>query len=47
LLILAFTLVIVVGKALTGRNFRRAMRYNLLVTIVASPLTYVGMWLRP
>ncbi len=47
LLILAFPLVIVVGKALSDHNFRRAMRYNLLVTVVASPITYVGMWLRP
>jgi hypothetical protein len=47
LLVLAFPVVIVLGKALADRNFRRAMRYNLLVTLVASPITYVGMWLRP
>jgi len=47
LLVLAFPVVIVVGKAPADGNFRRAMRYNLLVTLVASPITYVGMWLRP
>lgn len=47
LLIVAFPLVIVVGKALSDVHYRRAMRYNLLATIVASPITYVGMWLRP
>ena len=47
MLVLAFPVVIVVGKALADQNFRKAMRYNLLVTLVASPITYVGMWLRP
>ncbi len=47
LLILAFPLVMVVGRALSDRNYRRAMKYNLLVTLAASPITYVGMWLRP
>jgi hypothetical protein len=47
MLIVAFPLVIVVGKALSDRNFRTAMKYNVLVTLVASPITYVGMWLRP
>lgn len=47
MLIVAFPLVIVVGKALADRNYRRAMRYNLIATLVASPITYVGMWLRP
>ena len=47
LLVLAFPLVIVVGKTFAGSNFRKAMKYNLLVTLVASPITYIGMWLRP
>jgi hypothetical protein len=47
MLIVAFPLVIVVGKAFSDASYRRAMRYNLLTTIVASPITFVGMWLRP
>jgi hypothetical protein len=47
MLIVAFPLVIVVGKALSDRNYRKAMKYNLLVTLLATPITYVGMWLRP
>ncbi len=47
MLIVAFPLVIVVGKALSDRNYRKAMRYNVMVTIAASPITFVGMWLRP
>jgi hypothetical protein len=43
----AFPLVLVVGAALDGRAYRRAMRLNLLATVVLSPITYVGMWLRP
>ena len=47
LLILAFPLVIVVGKALADAQLPASDEVNLLATIVASPITYVGMWLRP
>ena len=47
LLVDGFPLVLIVGKALGDRGYRRAMRYNLLATVVLSPITYVGMWLRP
>ncbi len=47
ILIDAFPLVLAAGAALDGRAHRRAMRAGLLATIVLSPITYVGMWLRP
>ncbi len=47
ILVDAFPLVLVVGMALGERAYRRAMRYNLLATVVLSPITYVGLWLRP
>jgi hypothetical protein len=47
ILVDAFPLVLVAGAAWEGRAYRRAMRLSLLATIVLSPITYVGMWLRP
>jgi hypothetical protein len=47
LLIVAFPLVIVVGAALTGRAYKKAMVVNVAVTIAMTYFTYVGMWLRP
>jgi len=47
LLVLAFPVVLAVGAALDGRSHRRAMRWVLFATVVMSPITYVGMWLRP
>lgn len=47
LLIVAFPLVLVVGATLRGRAYNRALGWTLLATLVLSPLTYVGMWLRP
>jgi hypothetical protein len=47
LLIVAFPLVLAVGATLRGRAYNRALRWTLLATLVCSPLTYVGMWLRP
>ena len=47
LLVLAFPLVIVVGAVLSERGYRLAMRWAIAATLVMTPLTYVGMWLRP
>jgi hypothetical protein len=47
LLILAFPVVMAVGGVLTDRGYLRAMRINIAVTLVITPLTFVGMWLRP
>ncbi len=47
MLIVAFPVVIVVGAALTGRSYRRAMVINVAATLVMSYFTYVGLWLRP
>jgi len=47
LLILAFPVVMAVGAVLTERGYRRALTYGLVATLVMTPLTYVGMWLRP
>jgi hypothetical protein len=47
LLIVAFPIVLVVGAALRGRAYNRALRWALFATVVLSPITYVGMWLRP
>jgi len=47
LLVLAFPVVIVVGAVLSERGYLRAMKYNVAATLVMSPLTFVGMWLRP
>lgn len=47
MLIVAFPVVIVVGAALSGRSFKRAMAINIAATLVMSYFTYVGIWLRP
>ena len=47
MLIVAFPVVIVVGAALSGRSFKRAMAINIALTLVMSYFTYVGIWLRP
>jgi peptidoglycan/LPS O-acetylase OafA/YrhL len=47
LLIVAFPIVLVVGAALRGRAYNRALRWALFATVLLSPITYVGMWLRP
>jgi hypothetical protein len=47
LLVLAFPVVLAFGAALSRRGHRRAMWWVLFATVVMSPITYVGMWLRP
>jgi hypothetical protein len=47
LLIVSFPIVLVVGAALRGRAYNRALRWALFATVVLSPITYIGMWLRP
>jgi hypothetical protein len=47
LLIVSFPLVIVVGATLRGKAYNRAMRWALFTTILITPITYVGLWLRP
>lgn len=47
MLVLTFPLVLVVGKALGEPAYRRALRCNILATLVMTPITYVGLWLRP
>ena len=47
LLVVAFPLVLAAGATLTRRGYRRAMWWVMLATAVMTPLTYVGMWLRP
>ncbi len=47
LLVLAFPLVLVVGAGLGRTGYRRAMWWSVFATVVLSPITYVGMWLRP
>ncbi|HET9094699.1 MAG TPA: hypothetical protein VFN36_06385 [Solirubrobacteraceae bacterium] len=47
LLVVAFPLVLAVGAALRPRAYRRALGWTLLATLVMTPLTYIGMWLRP
>jgi hypothetical protein len=47
LLVLAFPVVLAVGAGLSKRSYRRAMWWTLFATVVMSPITYVGMWLRP
>lgn len=47
MLIVMFPVVIAAGAVLTDRGYRRALRYDIIVTLVMTPLTYVGMWLRP
>jgi hypothetical protein len=39
--------VIVVGATLRGKAYNRAMRWALFTTILITPITYVGLWLRP
>ncbi len=47
LLVLAFPLVLAAGATLTRHGHRRAMWWTIFATVVMSPLTYVGTWLRP
>jgi hypothetical protein len=47
MLIVAFPLVLAVGAALSAPAHRRAMRWVLAATVVMTPITYVGLWLRP
>jgi hypothetical protein len=47
LLVLAFPLVLAAGATLTRGNFRRAMWWVVFATVVMSPITYIGEWLRP
>ncbi len=47
LLILMFPVVMAVGAVLTERGYRRALAYGIVATLVMTPLTYVGIWLRP
>lgn len=47
LLIVAFPAVMAVGAVLSERGYRRALTYGIATTLVMSPLTYVGLWLRP
>lgn len=47
LLVVAFPLVLAVGGTLTRRGYNRALAWALFATVVMTPVTYVGMWLRP
>ncbi len=47
MLVVAFPAVIAAGAASTGRVYRRVVWCGLLVTLVMTPLTYVGIWMRP
>jgi hypothetical protein len=47
LLIVSFPIVMVVGAALRGRAYNRVLRWTLFATVLLTPITYVGMWLRP
>jgi hypothetical protein len=47
LLIVAFPLVMVVGAVLSERGYRLAMRWAVAATLVMTPITYIGLWLRP
>ncbi len=47
LLVVAFPVVLAVGASLSRRSFRRAMWWVVFATVVMSPITYVGLWLRP
>jgi hypothetical protein len=47
LLILAFPVVMVVGAVLSDRGYRRALAWDVVATLVMTPITYVGIWLRP
>jgi hypothetical protein len=47
LLVVAFPVVLAVGATLTRRGYNRALTWALFATVVMTPITYVGMWLRP
>lgn len=47
MLVVMFPVVMAVGATLSERGYKRALRWGVTVTLVMTPLTYVGLWLRP
>ncbi len=47
MLVVTFPVVLAVGAALSGRGYRRALGWMITTTVVITPITYVGLWLRP
>jgi hypothetical protein len=47
MLVVAFPATIAIGALISERAHRRAMAYAITACVVLTPITYVGLWLRP